>query len=388
MHVRGEIHIVLRSLQRGGIERCRLRMARRCRQYGIPVKFLLVEDRGAFRAELPPDIPIVHIGRWGKWMFPFALLRHLYREQPAAIWSAADDIHVVTLLAARLGSRRTRVVISKHSTFSVEYGDARGVRALRREFLRWAWRRILVFADGMVCVSRGVAKDLSAATGIPEGMLSVVYNPVIEANEGLESTESRDARGTSGRTLAFVGRLVACKDVPLLVRAVAILRQRVPGVRLIIAGDGPERARVTAAVEREGLEDCVEMLGEVPDPERIMQMSEVVVLSSNREGLGCVLIEAMGCGVQVVATDCPHGPSEILENGAFGQLVRVGDAAGLARAVERVFSGEACVPSEKLRKRAGEFSVDAATKRYLELSGWPVSGLPEASEGAPQRSEC
>jgi glycosyltransferase involved in cell wall biosynthesis len=96
-----------------------------------------------------------------------------------------------------------------------------------------------------------------------------------------------------------------------------------------------------------------------------MARASVFVLSSLYEGLPGVLIQALACGCPVVSTDCPSGPREILDQGRFGPLVPVGDDAALARAIEEVLDDPP--PAERLRARAGLFSIERSVDQYLRL---------------------
>jgi glycosyltransferase involved in cell wall biosynthesis len=111
--------------------------------------------------------------------------------------------------------------------------------------------------------------------------------------------------------------------------------------------------------------DDVALLGFQSNPLAYMARSALFVLSSLYEGLGNVLIEALACGCPVVSTNCPSGPAEILENGKFGPLVPVNDPAALAAAIISVLQDP---PNpERLRERAGLFSIDRAVDRYESL---------------------
>ncbi len=93
--------------------------------------------------------------------------------------------------------------------------------------------------------------------------------------------------------------------------------------------------------------------------------ADLFVLSSNYEGFGNVIVEALACGKPVVSTDCPSGPREILADGQFGRLVSVGDAHALASAMVETL--QATHDPDALKARAQEFSVEKAVGRYLEL---------------------
>jgi len=95
----------------------------------------------------------------------------------------------------------------------------------------------------------------------------------------------------------------------------------------------------------------------------------VLALPSDYEGLSNVLVEALSCGVQVVSTDCPHGPREVLDNGRFGQLMPVGDYEAMATAIANVLDGRVDVTPEDLRMRAQSFQLAGVADDYLKLLG-------------------
>ncbi|UIY28919.1 glycosyltransferase [Neorhizobium galegae] len=103
--------------------------------------------------------------------------------------------------------------------------------------------------------------------------------------------------------------------------------------RLTIVGEGDERGNLEALIEALNLSQDVSLPGHNPDPLSILSQASLFVSSSSHEGLGNALIEAMACGVPVVATDAPYGPREILQGGRLGRLVPVGDATALAQAM-------------------------------------------------------
>ena len=167
------------------------------------------------------------------------------------------------------------------------------------------------------------------------------------------------------KVVLSVGRLSPEKGLATLVQAFAELHVDQPDARLLIAGEGPERAVLQRLVAELGLSNVASLAGRTSTPLAWMRHAAVFVLASDYEGFGNVLVEAMACGTPVVSTDCPVGPREILKNGRLGRLVPVGDAAALATAISQALTQGR--PPAAAREAALGYTQAAACARYLEL---------------------
>ena len=159
-----------------------------------------------------------------------------------------------------------------------------------------------------------------------------------------------------------MGTLKEQKDHRTLIRAFARL-SRDFNAKLTILGEGPLRAGLESLIAELGLQSRVSMPGFVVDPYPWLRSADLFVLSSQYEGFGNVIVEALECGVPVVSTDCPSGPAEILENGRYGRLVPVDDVVALATAMSASLAE--LHDREKLMKRATAFSVRNISDQYL-----------------------
>jgi colanic acid/amylovoran biosynthesis glycosyltransferase len=142
-----------------------------------------------------------------------------------------------------------------------------------------------------------------------------------------------------GNRLLFVGRLAGVKGVPVLLEALARVRNERPNVVLRIAGDGPERAAVEALAGRLGLAQNVQFLGYQTQTQvrELLRETDVFVMASFAEGVPVVLMEAMASGVPVVSTNIAGVP-ELVEDNVSGRLVPPGDAESLAAHVSALLS--------------------------------------------------
>jgi glycosyltransferase involved in cell wall biosynthesis len=318
------------------------------------------------------------IWRWRKLPKAFcyipAIARHLQYYRPSVLISALPKSNINAVLAQRLSGVDTRVVTGAHIHLSAQEAEDAQRGKSRVRMLRPLTQRCYRQADRVVAVSRGVARDTVSYLGLPEGLVETIYNPVVAREMKSLSEETPDHEWLEQRTVPVVlgiGRFVAQKDFPLLLRAFAELRKRRPARLVLLGGDSASgeqarhRSELQALADDLGIAPDFDMPGYKENPYPYLRRASVFVLSSRFEGFGNVLVEALFCGCQVVSTDCPSGPAEILQGGEFGRLVPVGDRRAMTDALEAAL--EAPLDSRSLRARGEEFSIDHAVTRYSEL---------------------
>lgn len=226
--------------------------------------------------------------------------------------------------------------------------------------------RAFAAVDYRIGVSAGVAADMAALSGISKDAFEVIYNPVppraVPEQAALDIAD-RLWSGPSGARILTVGTMKTVKNHPLLLRAFARLNQ--PDARLMFVGDGGGREALLSLAQELGVTDRVIFAGFHPDPTPFYKTADLFVLSSNYEGFGNVIVEALATGTPVVSTDCPSGPAEILADGKYGRLVPVGDAEKLAKGIEEAL--QASHDTDALISRSAEFSPSIAAQSYLKV---------------------
>jgi glycosyltransferase involved in cell wall biosynthesis len=170
--------------------------------------------------------------------------------------------------------------------------------------------------------------------------------------------------GASPR-LVTAGRLTAQKNHALLLRAFQRVLDRHPDAALVIIGEGELRPQLEALRDELGLSGRVSLPGFQLDPWPYLAQADLFVLSSDYEGFGLVLVEAMHAGLRVVSTDCEAGPAELLDGGRYGRLVPVGDEGALAPAMLEELKGPS--DPERQRDRARSIAGSENLERYEEL---------------------
>lgn len=332
------------GLAGGGAERAIINLMHEFLGRGIAVDLLLTKRTGEYLELVPPEVSITNFDTDTPRAGLRKLIEYLKTERPSALIAAFPNSNVVALMARRISRVPTRVGISIQNTISQELSVERG---RRRKVLRLFTKMTYPWADLIACVSAGVADDLAKVTGIPRTKIDVIYNPVVTDNLFERAKEPVDhpwlAPGQPPVILS-VGRLAPQKDQTVMIEAFAKLRAQRP-CRLLILGQGVEREKLEAKVAELGVGDDVSLPGFASNPYAYMARAAVFTLSSRFEGLPTVLIEALACGTQVVSTDCPSGPYEILADGKYGWLVPMGDPDALAKALgEALDHGKPPVP--------------------------------------------
>lgn len=358
------------DLSTGGAEQVTVNIVNGLAARGYDVELLLSRDAGELRAQLSERVTVVELSPsrtpvFGAAMHLPALVAYLRRRKPAALFPHLEHVNLVGLAATRFLDAETVVVPTQHKTFGT-VTDQTPKDRLARTLLTYVYPS----ADQIVAVSGGVAESIAAGTTVDPGDISVLYNPVeVEAvrERARDPVDHEWIEDDDLEVILFVGRIAPQKDLETWLRAFALIHERHPDTRAVLAGTeldgtGSLRAELLELADRLGIADVVSMPGYVENPYRYMDRASVFLLSSRYEGLPTVLIEALACGCPVVSTDCPSGPREILDDGTFGRLVPVDAVKELADAVEATLTDPPA--PDALRTRADDFAPEAVLDEY------------------------
>ncbi len=347
----------------GGVEKVIDNLLPALADRGCRIDLLLIRDKGLVAERFPPNVRIVRLrSRHALTALP-ELTGYLRKNRPPVLMAVRHRAIKVAVLARRISGADTRIVGQIHTTASVAMQNWNAIK-------RWRWRRetrrYYHHCDLMVGVSRGVADDIRQMAGLPADRVTAIYNPIIttETMSALPRLPDHPWLHPPGPPVVLsAGRLTRQKDFPTLIRAFAIVAKNRPA-RLIILGEGKERPALEALIATLGLQQKVALPGHVDDPLAWMAAADLFVLSSIWEGFGNVLAEAMAVGTPVVATDCPHGPREILHDGRLGPLVPMQNPTALAEAMVRTLASPPA--PETLQAGLTEFTTATAADRYID----------------------
>lgn len=355
--------LVLWSGDLGGAEILTANLARALRRLGADATVTFIETPWPLASRwADANIPFHSLG-WGRGR---DVLRHPRRYASEIAKVGADGALLVDrgLMAAalRAGGYRGSIVSVEHGALLLDL-NRRSVQALSRQAARVVGARV---ADAQIAVSDfmlEVVRHHAHARRVAR-----IYNG-IDPDTHVPGTGSR-ANPSSELVVGLAGRLIPGKGADQLISAVGQARAHTP-IRLLIAGDGPERSRLAAHAQRLGIASKVELLGMVEDMPAFWRRCDVAATPPDTfvESFSIATLEAMSCGRPVVATRIGAVPELVLD-GITGALVRPGDVDGLANALVQYARQPGLREKHGLagRERAiTRFHIDDCARAYLEL---------------------
>lgn len=357
-----KILFFLSDLDGGGAQRTVINIVNQMTKQEINACLVVARSGGVAQSWLNKSVPLIDL-RVRRTRHAVLKLRiELKRLRPSILFSTMVDANIIAALSA-IGLRNGMQLILRETNSHRARGDILG---LRRVLIKWAYRN----ADSVVALSSGVQKELLFDYGIAPDKLVTIGNPV--DIEGLKKSSEAARQETVILTgdkvpiVIAIGRLTRQKGFDILIKAFSKVNSP---AELIILGEGPDHENLLKLAEEEGIADRLSMPGFVSNPATWLANADVFVLSSRWEGFGHVLVEAMAAGVPVITTNCPHGPSDIVNNGRTGVIVEEGSSSAIATAIDDLLCNSA--KSNRLKKEAtkdiGRFCLENIVNEYLGL---------------------
>ena len=360
------VTLFINSLRGGGAERVCATLANELHAMGWSVEILVLNLRDAvLRDSVNADIPVVDLGITHARYSALAVASYLHARHPDRFLVFNDQLAVllVWLRCMRLGRfsvvARSISTLSRKASLEPSFWHRRVVHAMTRVF----YRRV----DVIIAQSEGMKRDLISNYGIDDRQLRVIHNPLSDY-----FTRHRSGRPVPWQSrrneILYVGRLNTIKGLDLLMDACLICMKADPELVVRLLGDGEEMSALKRRAESAGVAHRVHFEGYVKDVLEYYAHARLLVLTSHYEGFPNVLLEAISQGTPIVSVDCESGPSEIIQEGVNGFLVKSRNARDLADALQRVLAKEWDVAG--IRQTAAAFSARQVASKYsVELAG-------------------
>ncbi len=336
-----KICFLIPSLVTGGAERVITHMANYWSKKGNDVTIITLDHpRNLPSYNLPKAVSLKALNLLDvkkKYLKPFLFLKQMHAVRATVnfiqpeVLIAFLDITIFIALAIK-PFIRAKVIVSERSNPYLSETNF---------FLKKANHFLYRYTDQLVLQTQQIAQTFPDYL---KEKITVIHNPVVQSAYQL----SDDKYTHLGKTIVSMGRLKWLKGYDLLINAFSSVSNKYPDWSLIIIGEGEEGAKLEQLCKEKRLEEKVQFIGQVSAPEEIMKKASIYVLASRFEGFPNALCEAMAIGLSCIATRCPFGPEEIIEDKVNGLLIDVDDEHGLQQALIKLMT------SSQQRKQLGE----------------------------------
>lgn len=266
----------------------------------------------------------------------------------------------------------SKIFSPKSKIIFIEQGNTRYLFSKQNFVIKFLTKIAFKNVGKIITAGEGVSQDVKNLFDLKNEKVTFVYNFVDIEKIQVLSNEKIDEEIFKNKLkpiILTVNRLdLHQKDIITLLKAFSLVIKNLDAY-LVIVGEGPDRLKIEAQIKELCLESDVFLLSHKDNPYKYMGRSDVFVLSSFHEGMPIVLIEAISCGLPVIATDCDFGPREIIKNGHNGFLVPVGNSQIMAEKILIILKNKEI--KEKFIKNAknnlNTFSIYSSLCKYKKI---------------------
>ena len=361
-----KILFILHDLGGGGAEKVFINIANGFIKKGISVEVLVGRVNVKYPSLLDKKVPITVTGCKNLIDNLWKLPGYIKGKDYTHIFTASDTYSIASIILKNILNLKYKTIATLHYDLPHQISI---LPRLNQIYMTLTNKYFIANADKIVAVSNGVGLGFEAVVKKNLDNLITIYNPVFDEDIFNSSSEGVDEKlFNNNKTLISIGKLANNpKNQELLIKAFYILCKTENNLQLIFLGEGEDKNKFIELTKELGIAEKVFFLGFKTNPYKYIVKSNLLVSSSNTEGFGNVLVEALALGVNVVSTDCPSGPREILENGKYGFLSPVNDPIKLAETIEKALKWP--IDSNILKSYAQTFSSGNIIEKYLKVLG-------------------
>ncbi|MEO6231584.1 MAG: glycosyltransferase [Ferruginibacter sp.] len=359
-----KVLLIIEDLGGGGAERVFVNIANVFAENNIEVEFLVGIKTGVYLQILNPAIPVKEVGGTSLLKYLTSFPKIFKENNYTHIFTASHYPATAAIIAKKITGITAKIYHTHHYAQPL----SRGLKHLKGDtILKLFHFFIIPYADKIIAVSNGALQWVRKFSHrkLPQG--SFIYNPVFDdtiydlAKEEVDFPVSIQDK----ILLLNVGRLAEQKDQLTLLKAFLIVRNTYPNAILFILGKGPLQLVLENFITEHNLHSSVFLIGFEDNPYKWMDKCDVFILSSQYEGFGNVLVEAMALGKTVVSTNCIAGPEEILNRGEFGYLCPVKNPEEMAVAISNAIVSP--LDPAMIKQTSKQYGVDKIVKQYIDI---------------------
>ena len=343
------------NLGKGGAERVLVTLANNiAKKEKYKVKIALVKKQGYYLDFVDSRIEIIDFNAKGTLFVFLPLVQYLKSFKGRVhLISFLGYVNVIAILATLFSGKRKSIDLIVSERNHIPWGVT-----LKNKVIFLLQKILYKKCDSIITIAHSITDEIIEKLNVPKENVYTIYNPI-----STDGKQIKDLGLVKPEVPVFVsaGRLIPVKNFQLLIEAFSIVRKKIQ-CKLWIFGEGNELGNLKKTVDEKKLSDDVLFWGFVDNPINYFKYADIYVCSSLSEGFGNVIIEAMISKIKVVSTDC-GGPSEILENGKWGSIVKSNSPESLASAMIEQLSKA----TPNYENRLKDFSLEQIVEQYLEV---------------------
>jgi glycosyltransferase involved in cell wall biosynthesis len=359
---------VIDSLGIGGAEKVLLTLAEQFYNQGLSIDVITIDNINAF--SLPSYINFYTLSFEKKFLdyFLYSLsLFFLIKKNEKKNLSAYNLILVNLQKSTRL-MKLYELFEKNQNIYHVIHNNLSSTAFKNRNYIKKFFKKLKIKNiydnKNLIAVSEGVQYDLIENLNISPKSIQTIYNPIDSKQLLQQSAQSVDIKTSSltpKQYFVHVGRFNPQKRHDILLKA---YKQANIPYKLLLIGDGDERKNISQLIDDLHLTEQVIMLGFIQNPYPYIKNAKALVLSSDYEGFGLVLLEALILQTPAISTDCPSGPKEIFGKELQEHLSPIQDINALAENMQNISKIENFSTPQKVLEK---FSLNYIVQQYTQL---------------------
>lgn len=320
------IGFIIKSLTEGGSERNTINLASFLNERGYIIDIICLKNLNSFKKEEQKKLKgfniiyVTNLSYFPRILLPFLLFYILVRLYSILKKNKYDFLiaeilfftYYLTSLFSKLLGIKTIFIVANTLSYIFKFVN---ISFLKIHFL--LHKIVLMRADIVVCISKGVRKDLEGYFHFSKNRLMVLYDGIDIQHVRLLSHKKINSKFinilASANYIVSFGRLDERKNISSLLYVFKQILKTSPDLKLVIIGRGEEKEKLESLVTNLNIKNNIIFLGFLDNPYPYIKFAKAFIFTSHYEGFGLTIIEAMACGVPIISVDCPHGPREILE---------------------------------------------------------------------------
>lgn len=356
------IVLIIDSLVGGGAEKVNLRLAEMFIKKNYNVTIITIKNIIDYK--INKGIKIISLN-YKKYGIPKIIRDFFYAYKLNKILNTIPNKKLI-IGSLALTNKLMNIIDNKHKLYYTLHNTMTiakfGNKNILNKYLKEKELVRIYNNKHIICVSNGVKEDILSLSIKPKS-IEVIYNPFDFIEIRNKAEEEIDFKFPKEDYIVHVGRFAKVKRHDILLKAFSLIDNK--KIKLILVGQGEEEANIKQLIYKLNLEDKVIFAGFQKNPFPIIKKAKALILSSEREGLPTVLIEALVLNIPIVSTNCPSGPSEIMINYLEKFLAKINNPNNLADKINLVLSTKFTIDNNLIQR----FEINEIIKQYINIIG-------------------